>query len=46
MLEVEIGLESVEYALVKGERMVIRHEKEDVQLTRDRPVVARPVSRW
>ena len=46
MLEVEIGLETVQYALREGERLVIRHEKEEIQLTRDHPQAVRPVSRW
>ena len=45
MLEVEIGLEKVEYALREGECLVIRHETEEVQLTREHPVAVRPVSR-
>jgi alpha,alpha-trehalose phosphorylase len=45
MLEVEIGLEKVEYKLVAGDCLAIRHETEDVRLTRERPVVIRPVSR-
>jgi alpha,alpha-trehalose phosphorylase len=44
-LEVEIGLEKVEYTLVAGECLVIRHETEDVRLTREHPVAIRPVSR-
>src|SRR5262249_41054307 len=43
MLEVEIGMEKVEYALREGERLVIRHEEEEVELTRERPVAVRPV---
>ena len=46
MLEVEIGLETVQYSLREGERLVIRHETEDIQLTRDHPQAVRPVSRW
>jgi alpha,alpha-trehalose phosphorylase len=46
MLEVEIGLETVQYALREGERLVIRHEKEEIQLTRDHPQAVRSVSRW
>ena len=46
VLEVEIGLDNVEYALREGERLVIRHEKEEIQLTRDNPLAVRPVSRW
>jgi alpha,alpha-trehalose phosphorylase len=45
MLEVEIGLEKVEYALHEGECLVIRHETEEVQLTREHPVAVRPISR-
>jgi alpha,alpha-trehalose phosphorylase len=44
-LEVEIGLDKVEYALREGEYLVIRHETEEVQLTRQNPVAARPISR-
>jgi len=44
-LEVEIGLDKVEYALREGEYLVIRHETEEVQLTRESPVAVRPVSR-
>ena len=32
MLEIEIGLDRVEYALREGERLVIRHEMEEVEL--------------
>jgi len=46
MLEVEIGLETVQYSLREGERLVIRHEKEEIQLTREHPQAIRPVSRW
>ena len=45
-LEVEIGLETVTYALREGEGLVIRHETEEVQLTREQPLAVRPVSRW
>jgi alpha,alpha-trehalose phosphorylase len=43
ILEVEIGSGKVEYALRAGECLVIRHEKEEIQLTRERPVTVRPV---
>ena len=46
MLEVEIGLEKVEYALREGECLVIRHETEEIRLTREQPRAVRPVSRW
>ena len=45
-LEVEIGRETVEYTLREGECLVIRHETEEIQLTRDRPVAKRSISRW
>ena len=44
-LEVEIGAEKVEYALRAGECLVIRHETEELRLSRENPVVVRPVSR-
>jgi len=46
MLEVEIGQEKVEYALRRGECLLIRHETEEIQLTPEQPVAVRPVSRW
>lgn len=45
MLEVEIGLEKVEYQLREGECLAIRHETEEIQLTREHPRAVRPVSR-
>ena len=45
-LEVEIGVEKVEYALREGECLAIRHEAEEIQLTRENPVAARAVTRW
>jgi len=45
MLEVEIGLETVAYALHEGECLVIRHETEEIQLTREHPLAVRPVSK-
>jgi alpha,alpha-trehalose phosphorylase len=45
LLEIEIGLDRVEYALREGERLVIRHETEEVELTRENPLAVRPVSR-
>ncbi len=44
-LEVEIGLETVTYALREGACLVIRHETEDIQLTSAQPRAVRPVSR-
>jgi alpha,alpha-trehalose phosphorylase len=43
-LEIEIGPEKVEYALRNGESIVIRHEAEEIHLTRQNPIVFRPVS--
>jgi alpha,alpha-trehalose phosphorylase len=45
LLEVEIGIDKVEYALREGERLVIRHETEELELTRENPLAERPVSR-
>jgi alpha,alpha-trehalose phosphorylase len=45
-LEVDIGLEDVEYRLREGESMVIRHETEEIQLSREQPLAVRPISRW
>ena len=45
MLEVEIGLERVEYTLRQGDCLVIRHEAEEVQLTREHPLATRRISR-
>jgi alpha,alpha-trehalose phosphorylase len=45
MLEVEIGFEKAEYTLREGESLTIRHEMEEIQLTREHPTVVRPVSR-
>jgi len=45
LLEVEIGLEKVEYALRDGERLVIRHETEEVELTRENPLAVRTISK-
>jgi alpha,alpha-trehalose phosphorylase len=43
-LEVEIGLEKVEYVLREGECLTIRHEAEEIRLTRENPVAVRAVS--
>jgi alpha,alpha-trehalose phosphorylase len=44
MLDVEIGAEKVEYTLREGNSLVIRHETEEIQLTRETPAAVRPVS--
>ncbi len=44
VLDVAVGLEKVEYTLREGECLVIRHEKEEVRLTRQNPVAVRSVS--
>jgi alpha,alpha-trehalose phosphorylase len=46
VLEVEIGVEAVEYTLREGESLVIRHEAEEVRLTREQPLASRPIARW
>ena len=45
MVEVEISPDNVEYALREGERLVILHETEGIELTRENPRAVRPVSR-
>jgi alpha,alpha-trehalose phosphorylase len=45
MLQVEIGLEKVQYALREGECLVVRHETEEIQLTREHPLAVRAVGR-
>ena len=45
MVEIEIRQENVEYTLRDGESLVIRHETEEIQLTRDDRSAVRPVSR-
>ena len=44
VLDVEIGLEKVEYTLREGKSLVIRHETEEIRLTRENPVAVRAVS--
>jgi len=44
-LEVEIGLETVTYALEEGEWLVLRHETEAIELTPAQPRAVRPVRR-
>ena len=44
-LQVELGPQDVEYAMREGDCLVIHHETEEIQLTRDHPVAVRPVSR-
>jgi alpha,alpha-trehalose phosphorylase len=46
LLEVEIGQQKVEYSLRQGNCLIIRHEKEEVRLTKEHPVAIRPISRW
>ena len=45
MLEVEIDREEVTCALREGECLIIHHETEKIQLTREQAVAVRPVSR-
>jgi alpha,alpha-trehalose phosphorylase len=45
MVETEIGLENVEYLLRVGDCLVIHHEREEIQLTKEHPQAIRPVSR-
>ena len=41
LLEIDIGLEKVEYKLRQGEHLVIRHETQDLELTSERPIAVR-----
>ena len=45
MLEIEIGVDNVEYALREGSFLTIRHEAEDINLTLEKPVAVRPISK-
>jgi alpha,alpha-trehalose phosphorylase len=45
MLEVEIGVQNTEYTLREGESLIIHHERDEIQLTREHPVAVRPVGR-
>jgi alpha,alpha-trehalose phosphorylase len=44
ILEIEIGVENVKYTLREGVSLTIRHETEEIQLTRENPTSVRPVS--
>jgi alpha,alpha-trehalose phosphorylase len=46
VLEVEIGVETAKYTLREGDSLVIRHEAEEIRLTREQPLAMRPVSGW
>ena len=45
LLQVDIGLENAEYTLREGDYLVIRHETEELHLTREMPVASRRISR-
>ena len=44
ILDIEIGLEKVEYTLRQGERLVFCHETEKIELTREHFYAVRPLS--
>jgi alpha,alpha-trehalose phosphorylase len=44
MLEVEIGLDTVRYALREGDGISLRHEREEIRLTREHPLAIRPIT--
>jgi alpha,alpha-trehalose phosphorylase len=44
MLQVEIAQETAEYTLRVGDRLVFRHEAEEIVLTREQPVAVRRIS--
>jgi len=43
-LDVKVGIREVEYSLRAGDNLVIRHETDEIRLTRERPTAVRPVS--
>ncbi len=45
MLEIEIGLDTVQYALREGDSIVLRHEMEEIRLTREHPMAIRPITK-
>lgn len=45
LLQVEVGSDEVEYTLLEGEGLTIRHETEEIRLTPDHRAATRPVSR-
>ncbi len=46
MLDIEIGVQQVQYTLRDGECLLIRHETEEIRLTKENPLAVRPISRW
>ena len=44
MLEIEIGLDTVRYALRKGDGMLFCHEMEEIRLTSEHPMAIRPIT--
>jgi alpha,alpha-trehalose phosphorylase len=45
LLEIQIGLDKVEYVLREGECLVIRHETEEIKLTQKKPAAIRSVGK-
>jgi alpha,alpha-trehalose phosphorylase len=45
LLEVEIGLDTVEYQLREGDDLSIHHLTEQIRLTKEHPIAVRPVSK-
>ena len=43
-LDVKVGIREVEYSLRAGDNLVIRHETNEIRLTREHPTAVRPVS--
>ena len=43
LFDVEIGAETAKYLLREGEGFMLRHEDEEIHLTKDNPLVIRPV---
>ena len=45
MLDVKVGITTVQYTLRSGDNLVICHETEKIRLTKEQPMATRPVSR-
>jgi alpha,alpha-trehalose phosphorylase len=46
VLDIDIGVGTVQYVLRNGESLLIRHETEEIKLSRGEPRAVRAVSRW
>ena len=44
-LEIELGVDTVQYTLREGDGMLLRHETEEIRLTSEHPTAARPITK-